>query len=108
MRWVGMVGHHACMEEVMFCELVQWVHPSMYMVGNYKKLVFALLQREIYKGTSLLTHIKGTVNACPHEGFVFCDFPVYRGKRGLPYMPASWEGILEMNGYLLKFFLYYV
>jgi hypothetical protein len=102
MRWVGIVGHHACMEEVTFCELVQWVHPSMYMEGNYKKLVFSLLQREIYKETNLLTYIKGTVYTCPHEGFIFCNFPAYRGKRGLPCMPASWEGILEMKWLLAE------
>ncbi len=66
----------------------------MYMEGNYKKLAFTLLQREIYKETNLPTHIEGMVQACPPAQMKgsFFVISLCRCKRGLPYMPASWGG----------------
>jgi hypothetical protein len=101
MKWVGMVGHHACMEEVTFCEIVQWVvhpwiwreitksWPSPFYKGKFtKKLTFSHILREWCRPA----HMKGS----------FFVISLRRGKRGLPYTPASWEGILEMKWLLAE------
>jgi hypothetical protein len=40
-----MVGHHACMEEVTFCELVQWVHPCIWRENGLPSFTKGNLQR---------------------------------------------------------------
>jgi hypothetical protein len=58
---VGWYGGSSCMYGGSYVLWACTMGAPMCMEGNYKKLAFPLLQREIYKGTNLLKHIYGTV-----------------------------------------------